>query len=254
MRQQTNYYGKNMIIYESFGFGDTKKVSTKVTEGLILVSDVAPFIDSLKFSWMDLHLLKEIRGQEINIDFDKWLTLLKKEQDLGYIFAAVRALKNSLAYEAYIDDNNELVFSFDIKFHDGEKDSVAEFYSLLNKGKSQEVKSMKFDKNNEWKVKDDELVTSVEGLELKISKDKKDELFKMITDHVNQHLDNAIENVEESLKRNKFWSALYKKANQEKIIELFNKEKESNSDNVKEVREEASEALSEIFGLTVKVW
>ena len=125
---------------------------------------------------------------------------------------------------------------------------------MLNKGKSQEVKSMKFDKNNEWKVKDDELVTSVEGLELKISKDKKDELFKMIADHVNQHLDNAIENFEESLKRNKFWSALYKKANQEKIIELFNKEKESNSDNVKEVIEEASEALSEIFGLTVKVW
>lgn len=76
----------------------------------------------------------------------------------------------------------------------------------------------------------------------------------MIVEHVNQHLDNALENVEQSLKINKFWSALYKKVNREKIVELFNKEKESNSDNVKEVREEASEALSEIFGLTVKVW
>lgn len=245
---------KNMIIYESFGFGDPKKVSTKVTDGLILVSDVAPFIDSLKFSWMDLHLLKEIRNQELNIDFDKWLTLLKKEQELGYIFSAVRALKNSLAYEAYIDDNNELVFSFDIKFRDEAKDSVTEFYSLLKQGKSQEVKSMKFDKNNEWKIKDGELVTSVEGVELKISKDKKDELFKMIVEHVNQHLDNAIEKVEESLKSNKFWSALYKKANQEKIVELFDKEKESNGDNVKEIRDESSKVLSEIFGLTVKVW
>lgn len=243
-----------MIIYESFGFGDPKKVSTKVTEGLILVSDVVPFIDSLKFSWMDLHLLKEVRGQELNIDFDKWLTLLKKEQELGYIFAAVRALKNSLAYEAYIDDNNELVFSFDIKFSDGEKDPVAEFYSLLKKGKSQEVKSMKFDKNNEWKIKDDELFTSVEGVELKISKDKKDELFKMMVEHINEHLDNGIKNVEESLKRNKFWSALYKKANQEKIVELFNKEKESDNDNVKEIRDEVSKALSEIFGLKVNVW
>lgn len=243
-----------MIIYESFGFGDPKKVSTKVTEGLILVSDVAPFIDSLKFSWMDLHLLKELRGQELNIDFDKWLTILKKEQELGYIFAAVRAVKQSLAYEAYIDDNKELVFSFDVKFGDEEKDLVKEFYSLLKEGKSQEVKSMKFDKNNQWKIKDDELVTSVEGIELKISKDKKDELFKMIVEHVNQHLDNALENVEQSLKINKFWSALYKKTNQEKIVELFNKEKESDGDNVEKIREEASKALSEIFGLKVNVW
>lgn len=243
-----------MIIYESFGFGDPKKVSTKVTEGLILVSDVAPFIDSLKFSWMDLHLLKELRGQELNIDFDKWLTILKKEQELGYIFAAVRAVKQSLAYEAYIDDNKELVFSFDVKFGDEEKDLVKEFYSLLKEGKSQEVKSMKFDNNNQWKIKDDELVTSVEGIELKISKDKKDELFKMIVEHVNQHLDNALENVEQSLKINKFWSALYKKTNQEKIVELFNKEKESDGDNVEKIREEASKALSEIFGLKVNVW
>lgn len=243
-----------MIIYESFGFGDPKKVSTKVTEGLILVSDVAPFIDSLKFSWMDLHLLKELRGQELNIDFDKWLTILKKEQELGYIFAAVRAVKQSLAYEAYIDDNKELVFSFDVKFGDEEKDLVKEFYSLLKEGKSQEVKSMKFDNNNQWKIKDDELVTSVEGIELKISKDKKDELFKMIVEHVNQHLDNALENVEQSLKINKFWSALYKKTNQEKIVELFNKEKESDGDNVEKIREEASKALSEIFDLKVNVW
>ena len=245
---------KNMIIYESFGFGDPKKVSTKVTDGLILVSDVAPFIDSLKFSWMDLHLLKELRGQELNIDFDKWLTLLKKEQELGYIFATVRALKKSLVYEAYIDENKELVFSFDVKFGDETKDSVKEFYSLLKEGKSQEVKSMKFDSNNQWKIKDDELITSVEGIELKISKDKKDELFSMIVDHVNQHLDNALENVEESLNINKFWSALYKKANQEKIVELFNKEKESDGDNVDKIREETSEALSEIFGLKVNVW
>lgn len=243
-----------MIIYESYGLGDAKKVSTKVTDGVVLVSNVAPFIDSLKFSWMDLHLLKELREQELNIDFDKWLTLLKKEQELGYIFSAVQALKKSLVYEAYLNDKNEMQFSFELKFGNELEDPVAYFYTLLEEGKAKQVKIMKFDKNNQWKIKDDELVTFVEGVELKISKDKKEELFKMIVEHVNQHLDNALENVEQSLKINKFWSALYKKANREKIVELFNKEKESNSDNVKEVREEASKALSEIFGLTVNVW
>lgn len=251
---------KNMIIYESpityesYAFSDFKQLPIKVKDGVVLISNVAPFIDALKFSWMDLHMLKELREQELNIDFDKWLTLLKKEQELDYISLAVDALKKSLVYEAYLNYKNEMQFSFELKFGNELEDPVAYFYNLLEEGKAKKVRIKKFDNNNQWKIKDDELVTSVEGVELKISKDKKDELFKRIADHINQHLDNTIENIDQLLKDNKYWSVLCHKENQEKIVELFNKEKESNIDNVKEIREEASKVLTKMFGLTVSVW
>jgi len=243
-----------MIIHESFGIDDPKRVSTNVREGVILISNVAPFIDNMRFSWMDLQLMKELKNQVLDIDFDKWLTLLKKEQELKYIFTVVTALRQTLAYEASLNDENEMSFCFQSKFGCESEDPVADFYRIIEEGKSHVTKFMKFDKNNDWKIREEDLVNTVEGVELKISKEKKEEIFKMIAEHVNQHLDNGLERIDNLLSANRFWSALHNKSNQEKIVSFFREEEESDGEDLEIIRERASEALEEIFGLKVSVW
>jgi len=195
-----------MKINASFFVGSKNQVSSQVLDGVIEVSEVASVVDSLKFSVQNLlHTYSLNKDCGIDIDFKKWLDLLQKRKNVLIYFKAIKMLKSFAGCEFSIDSQYGVDAAFDKKetkeehvkyaeslvdvfFHD---DALKVMKQCLEKTSAT---SWFFNPNSNAisYVNDDIVIT----LSTKATK----EIFKLISEHVNKNLDNALAETEEVLK------------------------------------------------------
>lgn len=194
-----------MKINAGFFVGSKNQVSSQVLDGVIEVSEVASVVDSLKFSVQNLlHNYSLNKDCGIDIDFKKWLELLQKRQNVLIYFKAIKMLKSFAGCDFTIDSQYGVDAAFDKKetkeahvkyaeslvdvfFHD---DALKVMKECLEKTSST---SWFFNPNSNAisYVNDDIVIT----LSTKVTK----EIFKLISEHVNKNLDNALTETEEVL-------------------------------------------------------
>lgn len=253
-----------MRISESFDISDKTKVSLGVRNGVIDIRDIHPTIESLKFSWMDLSLLNEIRDHGIDIDMERWLDLLKKEQKLMFSIHGLLALKDTLAYDIEIlgDDSGkrEINFIYNVSGYEDYKaqNSINDFNIKFIKEKAYVIKTTHFDENNQWKIVENDLVSVCGGVEVKIKEDIKKQIFSMIEKHVNEHIDAFEKLLEKRLEKYSAFNVVYKKEVQERLFELTREYdayhfSDATREDWKELKNKLSKEFTEIFGIQVNV-
>lgn len=248
-----------MIIYESCVLGDKDEISLGVKNGYISISNIASFLGSIQISWMDIHCLNVINDQNINIDLDRWFKVIRQHQNLKYAYATAAVLRNTLAYDVYIDDEDVLNFSFDVTHTiDINKAEVLieKFKEDIKTVRSPVIKESLYHENNNWKIIDGKLVGVEEGIELIFSQELKKDIFKAVEEHVNKHLEKAEKSINDEFNKKGFWLKLSKSINQEKIFNAFKKEVEliNNKEKLDYARIETVNILEELSGMKVKIW
>jgi len=193
-----------MKINAGFFVGSKNQVSSQVLDGVIEVSEVASVVDSLKFSFQNLLYTYSLdKDCGIDIDFKKWLDLLQKRKNVLIYFKAIKMLKSFAGCEFSIDSQYGVDAAFDKKEMKEEHVKYAE--SLVDVFFHDALKVMKeclektsstswfFNPNSNAisYVNDDIVIT----LSAKATK----EIFKLISEHVNKNLDNALAETEEVL-------------------------------------------------------
>lgn len=215
-------------------------VSPFVLNGYVEVSNISPCIDSLFLSSKNLisiyYLDKECG---LNINFKKWLSVIEKQEKLELINEAIKVFSNFVNRECFFDNKKcdllHLTF-WKAKTKEEHIALIDNYLKDLNKSGEQRLRSFSEQRyKTGWALIDGSLV-SIEGeVSVIITQDFTSKIFKVISDHVKEHLDNAEKELDEVLSNIEGFKKFYNTEDTKKFLtdvvnELFTLERDPDSE------------------------
>lgn len=234
-----------------------------VLHGYIEVENISPCINSLFISsknLMSIHALSKNSGLEI--DFKKWLNVIEKQHQLELVDEAIKMFKSFVGRECFFDNKK---YDF-LHLTFGKSKTKEEHLALINEHLDDlmlygEQRIQTFSEKrykSGWMLIDGDLV-SIEGLiNIVIPKVITLEIFESISQHVNEHLDNAEKETDTMLSNLEGFNKLYEKNKARAFLtslvdELFKIERESDPESYD--LKKLEKLVEDFLGIKkVKVW
>lgn len=198
-------------------------VSPFVLNGYVEVSNVSPCLNSLFFSsknLMSIYYLDKKCG--LNIDFKKWLSVLEKQEKLELIDEAIKVFSNFVNRECFFDNKSydflHLTF-WKAKTKEEHLALIDKHLEDLNKNGEERLRSFS-NKRYEggWALIDGSLVSINGEINVIIPQDITSKIFKAISAHINEHLDNAEKELDEILSNIEGFKKFYNKEDTKKFL------------------------------------
>lgn len=212
-------------------------VSSFVINGYVEISDISPCMNSLLFSsdnLISMYYLDKKCG--LSIDFKKWLSVLEKQEKLELIHEAIKEFSSFVNRECFFYSKScELLhLSFwKAKTKEEHLALIDKHLEDLNKNGEERLRSFS-NKRYEggWALIEGSLVSINGEINVIIPQDITSKIFKAISNHVNEHLDNAEKELDEILSNIEGFKKFYNKEDTKKFLtdvvnELFTLERDS---------------------------
>lgn len=193
-----------MRINKSFYLGTGEKESIHIIKGEITVSYIAPFLDKLSFTLADLKALHVIEPALLSIDFDRWEKIIANDKKGDVAVAALKELNNFAKDDVYFDEAGNLHISFS-KEKEGGKDKgmavamMMPFGLIEAEGKADNEDVSKILRG--WTIEHDALVAQSFGVKVGLNVATKVKIFGLISEHLNEHIDETERFVDKRLAR-----------------------------------------------------
>lgn len=215
-------------------------VSPFVLNGYVEVSNISSCLNSLFFSsknLINIYYLDKKCG--LNIDFKKWLSVLEKQEKLELIDEAIKVFSSFVNRECFFDNKNydflHLTF-WKAKTKEEHLVLIDKHLADLNKNGEERLRSFS-NKRYEggWALIDGSLVSINGEISVIIPQDVTSKIFKAISSHVNEHLDNAEKELDEIISNIEGFKKFYNTEDTKKFLtdivnELFTLERDSDSE------------------------
>lgn len=215
-------------------------VSSFVINGYVEVSNISSCLNSLFFSsknLINIYYLDKKCG--LNIDFKKWLSVLEKQEKLELIDEAIKVFSSFVNRECFFDNKNydflHLTF-WKAKTKEEHLVLIDKHLADLNKNGEERLRSFS-NKRYEggWALIEGSLTSLNSEISVIIPQDVTLKIFKAISSHVNEHLDNAEKELDEVLSNIEGFKKFYNTEDTKKFLtnivnELFTLERDSDSE------------------------
>lgn len=192
-----------MKINNSINHQSKNNVSPFVLNGYVEVSNISPCLDSLFLSSKNLisiyYLDKECG---LNINFKKWLSVIEKQEKLELINEAIKVFADFVKHECYFYERYDMLHLTFWKAKTKEEHLALIDNHLKDLKKKGEQRIRNFSEQRYkggWALIDGSLVSIDGEISVIIPQDVTSKIFKAISDHVNEHLDNAEKELDEIL-------------------------------------------------------
>lgn len=248
-----------MKINSGYSIGSNHQVSTFVLDGLIEVQDVSSVLTSLKFSAHNLASIYSLdKDCGINIDFKKWFEVLDKEKKLLLAYEALKMIRSFVGCEFSLDEFEELTVYFDKE--DTKEKQIDCMTKVLTDFdyEAKKVVDRMFKKSHEsgWHYhpvsKNLHSFEEASDIKVVLSNKATSDIFSLISEHLNKHLNNAENEIDERMKRYGRFLVLFEKTQTEeffsKIIDML-----FNIEEGKEPEDYDVKGLSSLIGEYLKI-
>lgn len=188
-------------------------VSSFVLNGYVEISNISPCIDSLFLSsnnLISIYYLDKKCG--LSIDFKKWLSVIEKQGKLELINEAIKVFADFVKSECYFYERYDMLH---LKFWKAKTKEehialIDVYLKDLNKKGEQRFRNFSEQRyKGGWALIDGSLVSIDGEISVIIPQDITSKVFKTISDHVNEHLDNAEKEIDEILSNVEGFENLY---------------------------------------------
>ncbi len=188
-------------------------VSSFVLNGYVEISNISPCIDSLFLSsnnLISIYYLDKKCG--LSIDFKKWLSVIEKQGKLEQINEAIKVFADFVKSECYFYERYDMLHLTFWKAKTKEEHIalIDGYLKDLNKKGEQRFRNFSEQRyKGGWALIDGSLVSIDGEISVIIPQDITSKIFKTISDHVNEHLDNAEKEIDEILSNVEGFKNLY---------------------------------------------
>lgn len=188
-------------------------VSSFVLNGYVEISNISPCIDSLVLSsnnLISIYYLDKKCG--LSIDFKKWLSVIEKQGKLELINEAIKVFADFVKSECYFYERYDMLHLTFWKAKTKEEHIALIDGYLKDLNKKGEQRFRNFSEQRYkcgWTLTDGSLVSIDGEINVIIPQDVTSKIFNTISDHVNEHLDNAEKEIDEILSNVEGFKNLY---------------------------------------------